>query len=61
MFPYPVLASAARSCGMTFPEEKSHGQFNRLLVAWNQLIEWQAGDFRELAGGLAGKARRLFR
>jgi pyruvate/2-oxoglutarate dehydrogenase complex dihydrolipoamide dehydrogenase (E3) component len=61
MVPYPVLASAARSAGITFPDNKSHVQFNRLLAAWNQLIQRQTGEFRELAGVLAGKARGIFR
>jgi len=61
MLPYPVLASAARSAGMTFLDNKSHMQFNRLLAAWHQLIERQIGEFRELAGVLPAKARGIFR
>jgi pyruvate/2-oxoglutarate dehydrogenase complex dihydrolipoamide dehydrogenase (E3) component len=61
MLPYPALASAARSAGMTFRDEKSYVQFDRLLAAWNQMIERQAGEFRQMAGVLSGKARRMFR
>ncbi len=61
MLPYPVLASAARSAGVTFPDDKSSGPFNRLLVDWKQLIERQVGEFREFARVFAGKARGIFR
>jgi pyruvate/2-oxoglutarate dehydrogenase complex dihydrolipoamide dehydrogenase (E3) component len=61
MLPYPVVASAARSAGTTFRDIQSHQPLNHLLLAWNQMVERQAGGFRELAGALAGKARRIFR
>ncbi len=61
MLPYPALASAACSAGMTVRDQKSRLQFSHVRLAWNQLIERQAGQVKLLAGVLAGKARRMLR
>jgi pyruvate/2-oxoglutarate dehydrogenase complex dihydrolipoamide dehydrogenase (E3) component len=61
MCPYPAMAGAVRSAGLTFQNKKPALSVSRLLQVGAQLMERQRGEFRELAEAVAGRTRRLFR
>jgi len=61
MCPYPAMAGAIGSASSTFVNNRPEVSLGRLLQAAAQLIERQRGEFRELAGAIAGKTRRFFR
>jgi pyruvate/2-oxoglutarate dehydrogenase complex dihydrolipoamide dehydrogenase (E3) component len=61
MCPYPAMANAVRSAGLTFQDNQPELSMSRLLQAGAKWIERQSGEFRELAAAIAEKTRRLFR